>query len=325
MVIPNQIFRVDTEKSYFIMRVIKYDASEVKMYIYQITNLINGKIYIGKTNNPKKRWNNHKCNNDPNMVIARALHKYGTDNFKFEILYKNISIEDIDELEQRTIKEKNSRVPNGYNVAEGGQGGIGVSKYGVDNSNAHLTQEEAQYILDHRNEPMYLLYELVSDKLSYDQFKKLYHHQTYTNLTTTVSEYPYNREFSSQFTSNNLEYDEVVELRERYANGEYWRNVYEDYKDKYFDEMTFWNVYYGNRYKLVMPEVFTEENRHHHSSMSKQGALNGRAKLNEDDVRKIRQLWKDGITRKELYEMYPQVNPTTIRGVINNKTWKNLL
>lgn len=295
------------------------------MYIYQITNLISGKIYIGKTNNPKKRWNNHKCSNDPNMVIARALHKYGTDNFKFEILYKNIPIEDIDELEQRTIKEKNSRVPNGYNVAEGGQGGIGVSKYGVDNSNAHLTQEEAQYILDHRNEPMYLLYELVSDKLSYGQFKKLYHHQTYTNLTTIVSEYPYNREFSSQFTSNNLEYDEVVELRERYANGEYWRNVYEDYKDKYFDEMTFWNVYYGNRYKLVMPEVFTEENRHRHSSMSKQGALNGRAKLNEDDVRKIRQLWKDGITRKELYEMYPQVNPTTIRGVINNKTWKNLL
>ena len=295
------------------------------MYIYQITNLINGKIYIGKTNNPKRRWENHKCNNNPDMVIARALHKYGVNNFKFEILYKNIPIEEIDELERKTIKEKNSLVPNGYNVAEGGQGGVGVSKYGAENSNAHLTQEEAQYILDHRNEPMYLLYELVSDKITYEQFKKLYHHQTYTNLTTSVSEYPYNREFSSQFTSNNLEYDEVVELRERYANGEYWRKVYEDYKDKYFDEMTFWNVYYGNRYKLVMPEVFTKENRHLHSSMSKQGTLNGRAKLNEDDVRKIRQLWKDGISRKELYEMYPQVNPTTIRGVINNKTWKNLL
>lgn len=295
------------------------------MYIYQITNLINGKIYIGKTNNIQKRWANHKCSNNPDMVIARALRKYGVSNFKFEVLYRNISIEDIDELEQKTIKEKNSLVPNGYNVAEGGQGCTGVSKHGASNSNAHLTQEEAQYILNHRNEPMYVLYELVSDKLSYEQFKKLYHHQTYTDLTTSVSEYPYNREFSSQFVSNNLEYDEVIELRKRYANGEYWRDVYEDYKDRYFDEMTFWNIYYGNRYKLVMPEVFTEENRHLHSSMSKQGALNGRAKLTEDDVRKIRQLWKDGITRKELYEMYPQVNPTTIRGVINNKTWKNLL
>ena len=76
MVIPNQIFRVDTEKSYFIMRVIKYDASEAKMYIYQITNLINNKIYIGKTNNRKKHQNYHKCNNDPDMVKDRALRKY---------------------------------------------------------------------------------------------------------------------------------------------------------------------------------------------------------------------------------------------------------
>ena len=144
------------------------------MYIYQITNLINNKIYIGKTNNPKKRWNNHKYNNDPDMVIARALRKYGANNFKFEILYRNISIDDIDELERKTIKEKNSRVPNGYNVAEGGQGGVGARKYGMENSNAHLTQEEAQYILDHRNEPMYILYEYVSDKMSYEAFKKLY-------------------------------------------------------------------------------------------------------------------------------------------------------
>ena len=172
---------------------------------------------------------------------------------------------------------------------------------------------------------MYILYDYVSDKISYESFKKLYHHQTYTNLTTTVNEYPFNREFSNQFISNILEYDEVVSLRKRYAKGEYWKDVYQDYKDRYSNEGSFWNVYNGNSYSLVMPEVFTEENKHKHSSLSKQGSLNGRAKLTEADVKKIRQLWKDGITRKELYEMYPQVNPTTIRGVINNKTWKNLL
>ena len=172
---------------------------------------------------------------------------------------------------------------------------------------------------------MYILYDYVSDKISYESFKKLYHHQTYTNLTTTVNEYPFNREFSNQFTSNILEYDEVISLRKRYAKGEYWKDVYQDYKDRYSNEGSFWNVYNGNSYSLVMPEVFTEENKHKHSSLSKQGALNGRAKLTEEDVKKIRQLWKDGVSRKELYEMYPQVNPTTIRGVINNKTWKNLL
>lgn len=65
--------------------------------------------------------------------------------------------------------------------------------------------------------------------------------------------------------------------------------------------------------------------RHYHSGLSKQGSLNGRAKLTEKDVIKIRKLWNEGTSRKKLYELYPQVNPSTIRGVINNKTWKNLL
>lgn len=295
------------------------------MYIYQITNLINNKVYIGKTNNIQKRWSNHRCCSDPDLVIAKAIKKYGVENFKFEILYRNIPIEQIDELEIKTIKEKNSRVPNGYNVALGGQGGTGISKYGADNSNAHLTEEEAQYILDHRNLPAYILYDKVSDKISYSQFMKLYRHETYQNLKTDTPEYPYNLEFSLQFSKDSLDYDEVVELRKRYANGEYWKKVYEDYKDRYKSKWSFWNIYYGNRYKLVMPEVFTEENRKKHSSLKNQGSNNGHAKLTETDVLKIRQMWKNGATRQELYDLYPQVNVTTIRNVINNKTWKNLL
>lgn len=69
-----------------------------------------------------------------------------------------------------------------------------------------------------------------------------------------------------------------------------------------------------------MPEVFTNENKHKHSSRSKSGSLNGRAKLTEEDVITIRKLYKEGTTTSELYEKYPQVTKTTIRGVINNKT-----
>ena len=80
------------------------------MYIYQITNLINGKIYIGQTNNIQKRWANHKCSNDPNMAIARALRKYGVDNFKFEILeiIDTENWEDVNNLESEYINKYNS-------------------------------------------------------------------------------------------------------------------------------------------------------------------------------------------------------------------------
>ena len=71
-----------------------------------------------------------------------------------------------------------------------------IPKYGANNNNAHLTEEEAQYILDNRDKPLILLYEEFSHKLTYEAFRKVYHHQTYTNLITTTSEYPYNREFA---------------------------------------------------------------------------------------------------------------------------------
>ena len=299
------------------------------MYVYKITNKINNKIYIGITNNIKKRWDNERSypsNPKKRQVIQNAIHKYGAENFIFEILRRNLSVEDAVECECQLIKEFNSLIPNGYNVHPGGQYHPNVvAQYGADNANAKLTTEEAQYILDNRNQPIMILYEEFSDKITYDAFRKVYHHQTYTNLNTTTSEYPHNREFACQFTSGPLEYDDVIRLRERYARGEYWRDVFEDYKWAYSDDWTFWNVYYGNRYKLVMPEVFTEENRKKHSGLSKSGTKNGRSKLTEEDVLLIRKKWKDGATRKELYEAYPQVSQVSIRDIINGKTWKHLL
>lgn len=298
------------------------------MYIYQITNLINGKIYIGQTNNITKRWANHKCSNSPNMPIARAIKKYGVDNFSFEVLYQNISIEEIDELERKIIIEKDCRVPKGYNVAIGGHKHTDVHKYGADNSNAHLTEDEARYILTHRNIPMYVLYSDFSDKISYCQFKKIYHHQVYKNIKEEVEEYPNNFEFSNQFTSRYgpiMEYDEVIDIRQRYANGEYWREAYEKYKTKYTNEWSFYQAYNGYTYKLVMPEVFTKANKKLHSSLCKSGSRNGRAKLTAEDVKQLRLLYQKGTPLNELYEMFPFVTPNSIRYAIHYKTWTKLV
>ena len=295
------------------------------MYVYQITNIVNNKIYIGITNNIKKRWDNHKCSNDPDMVIARAIRKYGQDNFRFEVLFRNLSIEEAKEKEIQLIKEKDCRVPNGYNVSKGGDYIENSTRIGAENGRAKLTEEEAQYILDHRNLPMYALYEDFKDKISYESFKKLYHHNTYTNLNTKVQEYPYNWEFGNQFCSKGLEYDEVIDIRKRYQNGEYWREVYKDYSNIYTNEWSFWNAYNGNSYKLVMPEVFTEENRKLHSRLAKYNKPNGRAVLQEEDVLEIRRLHKEGVTNSEIYKAYPHVSSSSIRRIINGETWKYLL
>lgn len=88
--------------------------------IYKITNLINGKVYIGQSVSPEKRWWQH-CNNArahyDNFPIHNAIRKYGKDNFSFEIIEWT---EDYNQREKELIKFYNSILPNGYNIAEGG-------------------------------------------------------------------------------------------------------------------------------------------------------------------------------------------------------------
>lgn len=292
------------------------------MYLYKITNKINGKKYIGITNSYKRRFREHKGNHSPNSLICKAIQKYGQENFIFEVLKENLSIENACKLEQEYIKKENCLVPNGYNISKGGNINVGSS-----NGRAKLTDEEVQYIKDHRDLPMYVLYDEFNEKIGYDAFKEIYWNHTYLDIQPHVDMYPYNLEFSNQFTSNNkLDYEDIIKLRKQYAQQIPWREVYEkEYKELYPKEMDFWNIYVGNIYKLVMPQVFTKENKHSQASISHSGENNGRAKLTKEDVIKIRKMHeKDNVSNSEIYKMYPQVSPTSIRNIINYKTWKTL-
>ena len=56
----------------------------MKTGVYKITNLVNGKVYIGASRNIERRWRDHKrCTDSP---IHSDLETYGLDNFKFEVL-----------------------------------------------------------------------------------------------------------------------------------------------------------------------------------------------------------------------------------------------
>lgn len=95
-------------------------------YVYKITNLINNKIYIGKTNNVKKRWREHissSKNKSLNYPIYNAIRKYGKNNFITEVIGEFICERKAYDIETECIYYYNSMNKNiGYNVREGGQG-----------------------------------------------------------------------------------------------------------------------------------------------------------------------------------------------------------
>lgn len=99
--------------------------------IYKITNLINGKCYIGQSVNIENRWAAEKRRafleneEEYDYPRSRAFRKYGLDNFCFEIV-EECSINELNEKERYYIQHYNSLVPNGYNQTLGGQSACGV-------------------------------------------------------------------------------------------------------------------------------------------------------------------------------------------------------
>ena len=86
------------------------------MIVYKTTNLINNKIYVGQDSK-----------NNPNYFgsgkyIWSAIKKHGKENFIKEILCECSCKEELDEMEKYWIKELDCKVPNGYNIADGGEG-----------------------------------------------------------------------------------------------------------------------------------------------------------------------------------------------------------
>lgn len=101
-------------------------------YLYKITNNINGKIYIGITRDPKQREYQHFNMRSVkwNSLIAKAVDKYGKENFTFEVICIG-NREYISDLENKAISLYKSLVPNGYNIKPGGEtvlSGYNISK-----------------------------------------------------------------------------------------------------------------------------------------------------------------------------------------------------
>lgn len=110
------------------------------MYIYKITNKINNKIYIGQTTKTiNLRWQRHctdALSNRTNTKFAKAIRKYGKDNFIVEKIDTAQNKEELNQKEIYWINYYNS-ILEGYNSVDGG---------GDSNTYKYKTEEEMKEI-----------------------------------------------------------------------------------------------------------------------------------------------------------------------------------
>lgn len=90
------------------------------MFVYLITNTINGKRYVGQTaQSLKMRWWQH-CNQKNCHHLSRAILKYGKENFIIESIVDAPTRELANEFEKEYIARYCTLAHNGYNLTTGG-------------------------------------------------------------------------------------------------------------------------------------------------------------------------------------------------------------
>lgn len=221
--------------------------------IYKYTNKINGKIYIGLSNDIQRRIWEHQyfANCVQDTHFHKALHKYGKENFEFEILetFDDNNRELLGEREKYWIQYYNS-YEQGYNETIGGD---------ITNGRAKLTKEDVVVIRTRyaNLERCMIVYEDYKDRISRTGFNKIWKGETWKDIMPEIYTEE-NRQYHKEHTANpgtyngraKLSEEDVRDIRTRYKNGESIDSIYEDYKNKN-TKKSFLNVVYGYNWKHV--------------------------------------------------------------------------
>lgn len=98
------------------------------MIVYLITNIVNGKRYVGQSSKTVEgRWKDHTSDRKGTgcTYLKKAINKYGSKSFVLKTLLFVATKNEADYYEKGLIKALNTKAPCGYNLTEGGEGGTG--------------------------------------------------------------------------------------------------------------------------------------------------------------------------------------------------------
>lgn len=206
-------------------------TKEKVCYLYGIYNKINGKLYVGITNNCKHRWSRHKrkANEKIRHAIHLAIAKYGLSNFEFKPMQTYASWEDACAGERSWIAMLKEFGQQLYNETDGGEGSFGVRRYGKDNPNfgkkmkPHVQTE----LLKHRTKLTDIQVEELKKKFATSNYTQTALAEEFKISLTQVHRIIHGRRRlgaannKGLLTKPNLTKSDVAEIRQLYATGQF--------------------------------------------------------------------------------------------------------
>lgn len=220
--------------------------------IYKIENKINGKVYIGQSNNIQRRFQEHQTKGETSRIpVDIAIQKYGKDNFTYTVI-EETTIDKLNQAEEFWIDYFNS-VETGYNCSKGGD----QQSIGENNGKAKLTEQDVIEIRKAYNNHLKQkdVYEKYKDIVSFGYFQNLWQGRSWSHVMPEVfteenkQYYIYNNSNGGNGASAKFSDEEVIKIRERYVD-ESAKQIYEDYKDR-VSYQTFQAMLWGRSYKTL--------------------------------------------------------------------------
>lgn len=217
------------------MKIKLIDLKENIMGIYKLT-FPNGKIYVGLSNNIKRRMYEHNNGNKAKTPCDLAIAKYGKIN-EIEILEFCNDRNILSEREKFWIEHLKANDRNiGYNITNGGDAS---EQYGEDNiraifSNVDVYNIRKRRFLGERKVDVYKDY----NHKSFSTFEKIWLGLGYPGIgsefiieTGSISRQEYSSRANSGENNNKakLTNKDVLDIRFRYDGGEEPSKIHKDY------------------------------------------------------------------------------------------------
>lgn len=271
------------------------------MIIYSITNKVNGKRYIGLTNDFDRRKKEHirhlNNNNHFNVYLQRSWNKHSEYNFNFEIIEKDINPKNIEQKEIYYIEKYNS-FEEGYNLTTGGERGKSVH---------HDVRNKISKALKGNK-----LKEETKRKLSQINFGKVLSSETKNKISQSHS--------GENNYQNKITKSEGLKIYDIYNNtNKTQKELSEEFP---ICRRTIGRIVNGKHWttKHLKPSKNKKHQGKHKARMIK-GVNNPRAKITKKECLEIYKTYKEGnVTQKELSGIY-KVSIRTVFRIVNCKHW----
>lgn len=218
--------------------------------IYKITNKVNGKSYVGQSNNIERRFAEHCQKGESSRIpLDVAIQKYGKENFTFKIL-EECSLEELNTKETYWIEYLDT-IKEGYNCNQGGDNG----QVGSSNSNSKIKEEDVILIrkayAEHKTQKD--IYDNhFKNKITFNHFQNIWQGRVWPHIMPEVfteenkKYFIYQNSLGSKSIKAEFSDEEVLCIRTRYVN-ESAKAIYEDYKDR-VKFQTFQAILWGRTY-----------------------------------------------------------------------------